>query len=194
MNNPLKIIVSSADPSVLAQIQQLGDETILQVMDLQVFSQSPDWYPIDVMVMGEGSKLEDLVSLGVDVDLSRVVILAGPLPLVEIVTVIRGLLENGKGEIPSAELTPVTLEDFVESKFGEFVRAMKASSSRSLYSTLIQAVERPLIELALRETHGNQIQAAQLLGLNRNTLRKKIVECKISVKRRSQSQRDKEIS
>jgi len=194
MNKPLYIVVSSADPSILAQIQKLGDETILLVSDIQDFRQSTERYPIDVMVMGEGSKLEDLTSLGVDLDLSKVVILAGPLPLVETMTAIRGLLENGKVETPSAEVTPVTLEDFVESKFGEFVRAMKASSSRSLYSTLIQAVERPLIELALRETHGNQIQAAQLLGLNRNTLRKKIVECKISVKRRSQIQRDKETS
>ncbi len=194
MNKPLHIVVSSDDPSVLTQIQNLGDETILLVSDLQDFRQSTDRYPIDVMVMGEGSKLEDLISLGDDLDLSKVVVLSGPLPLVKTVTAILGLLENGKKENPSAELTPVTLEDFVESKFSEFVRAMKASSSRSLYSTLIQAVERPLIELALRETHGNQIQAAQLLGLNRNTLRKKIVECKISVKRRSQSQRDKEIS
>ena len=46
---------------------------------------------------------------------------------------------------------------------------MKASSARSLYSTIIHAVERPMIELALRETQGNQIQAAQLLGMNRNT-------------------------
>ncbi|MDA0739366.1 MAG: hypothetical protein O2999_12050 [Nitrospirae bacterium] len=195
MNSPLHIVVSSVDPSVLAQIQKLGDETILLASDLQDFRHSTDRGPIDVLVLGEGSKLEDWTSsLGDNLDLSKVVILAGPLPLVEIVAVIRGLLGNGKVEIPSAELTPVTLEDFVESKFGEFVRAMKASSSRSLYSTLIQAVERPLIELALRETHGNQIQAAQLLGLNRNTLRKKIAECKISVKRRSQAQRDKEIS
>ena len=48
-------------------------------------------------------------------------------------------------------------------------------------------VERPLIELALRETHGNQIKAARLLGLNRNTLRKKITEFQISVNQLKQS-------
>jgi two-component system nitrogen regulation response regulator GlnG len=47
----------------------------------------------------------------------------------------------------------------------------------------MSAVERPLIALALKETNGNQIQAAQLLGMNRNTLRKKIVEHRIPVKR-----------
>ena len=48
---------------------------------------------------------------------------------------------------------------------------------------LITAIERPLITRALQETKGNQIQAAELLGLNRNTLRKKIHDLHIPVKR-----------
>ena len=43
-----------------------------------------------------------------------------------------------------------------------------------LHETVIAAVERPLFELALRETRGNQIKAAEILGLNRNTLRKRL--------------------
>ncbi len=165
---------------------------MVRVEDLQTLSQSPGASSIDVLVLDKETKLEDLATLGRKLDLSRTVVLAGPVPTVESIAAIRGLLVDGKAGLPSSALAHLTLEDYVEAKFGEFVRAMKASSSRSLYSTLIQAVERPLIELALRETHGNQIQAAQLLGLNRNTLRKKILECKISVKRQSRSQRDKE--
>ncbi len=78
----------------------------------------------------------------------------------------------------------MTLEDFVSSKLEECVRAMNGGSSQSLYPTLMRAVERPLIELALKETNGNQSQAAQLLGMNRNTLRKKIEAFNISVKRK----------
>jgi two-component system nitrogen regulation response regulator GlnG len=48
---------------------------------------------------------------------------------------------------------------------------------------LISAIERPLITRALQETNGNQIQAAELLGLNRNTLRKKIQDLHIPMKR-----------
>jgi two-component system nitrogen regulation response regulator GlnG len=44
-------------------------------------------------------------------------------------------------------------------------------------------VERPLILAALTATRGNQIKAAELLGLNRNTLRKKIRELGVSVYR-----------
>jgi two-component system, NtrC family, nitrogen regulation response regulator GlnG len=44
----------------------------------------------------------------------------------------------------------------------------------NLHDTVISAVERPLFELALKETRGNQIKAADILGLNRNTLRKRL--------------------
>jgi len=45
-----------------------------------------------------------------------------------------------------------------------------------LYERVISEVEQPLISAALGATGGNQIKAAALLGLNRNTLRKKIRE------------------
>jgi len=194
MNTPLHIVVVNADPSVSLKMKEQGNGDIVLVSNLQALGQTATKRPIDVLVLGNDVKLEDLALLGPTLDLSKTVVMAGPLPQVEAVTTIRGLLGDGKAGNPSSARSNVTLEDYVELKFSEFVRAMKASSARSLYATLIRAVERPLIELALRETHGNQIQAAQLLGLNRNTLRKKISECKISIKRRPRSQREKEPS
>ncbi len=194
MNTPLHIVVVNADPSVSLKMKEQGNGDIVLVSNLQALGQTATKRPIDVLVLGNDVKLEDLALLGPTLDLSKTVVVAGPLPAVETVTTIRGLLGDGKAGKVSPAQSNVTLEDYVESKFSEFVRAMKASSARSLYATLIRAVERPLIELALRETHGNQIQAAQLLGLNRNTLRKKISECKISIKRRPRSQREKEPS
>ncbi len=55
--------------------------------------------------------------------------------------------------------------------------------SSGLYDRVLHEVERPLITLTLGATKGNQIKAAQLLGLNRNTLRKKIRELEIQVVR-----------
>jgi two-component system nitrogen regulation response regulator GlnG len=52
-----------------------------------------------------------------------------------------------------------------------------------LYDRVLKEIERPLISLSLAATRGNQIRAAQLLGLNRNTLRKKIRELDIRVVR-----------
>jgi two-component system nitrogen regulation response regulator GlnG len=45
----------------------------------------------------------------------------------------------------------------------------------------VQEVERPLISICLAATRGNQIRAAHLLGLNRNTLRKKIRDLGLEV-------------
>ncbi|HEY9567733.1 MAG TPA: nitrogen regulation protein NR(I) [Thalassobaculum sp.] len=52
-----------------------------------------------------------------------------------------------------------------------------------LYDRVLREVERPLVTLSLAATRGNQIKAAELLGLNRNTLRKKIRELDIMVVR-----------
>jgi len=54
-----------------------------------------------------------------------------------------------------------------------------------LYERVLREVETPLIELSLSATRGNQIKAAELLGLNRNTLRKKIRDLDIDVVRGS---------
>jgi two-component system nitrogen regulation response regulator GlnG len=52
-----------------------------------------------------------------------------------------------------------------------------------VYDKIIAEVERPLIRLTLAATRGNQIKAASMLGLNRNTLRKKIRDLEIPVVR-----------
>ncbi|WP_299361842.1 response regulator [uncultured Paracoccus sp.] len=53
-----------------------------------------------------------------------------------------------------------------------------------LYDRILREVERPLIEIALDATAGNQLRCAELLGINRNTLRKKVNELNIEVTRR----------
>ena len=55
--------------------------------------------------------------------------------------------------------------------------------SAGVYDRVLREVERPLISLTLEATRGNQIKAAQVLGLNRNTLRKKIRDLDIQVVR-----------
>jgi two-component system nitrogen regulation response regulator GlnG len=53
-----------------------------------------------------------------------------------------------------------------------------------LYQRILREVETPLIEIALDATGGNQAKCADLLGINRNTLRKKITDLDIRVTRR----------
>ena len=58
----------------------------------------------------------------------------------------------------------------------DHVRACLAAGAdeAGLYDRILQEVERPLLELTLRRCGGNQMKAAALLGINRNTLRKKL--------------------
>jgi two-component system nitrogen regulation response regulator GlnG len=54
---------------------------------------------------------------------------------------------------------------------------------QGLYHSIIIDVEKPLIEKTLKETFGNQLKAARVLGINRNTLRNKIRKLRIEVDR-----------
>jgi len=50
-----------------------------------------------------------------------------------------------------------------------------------LHKICISEIERMLIEVTMKNTNGNQVQASKILGLNRNTLRRKIIEYRIDV-------------
>lgn len=52
-----------------------------------------------------------------------------------------------------------------------------------LYKSILEAVEKPLIEHTLEQTEGNQLKAAKILGINRNTIRAKIKRMGIDVTR-----------
>jgi two-component system nitrogen regulation response regulator GlnG len=69
---------------------------------------------------------------------------------------------------------------YVEQIFAERDRRLPPAG---LYGRILREVERPLIARVLSETRGNQLRAAALLGVNRNTLRKKIRELDIEVMR-----------
>jgi DNA-binding protein Fis len=56
----------------------------------------------------------------------------------------------------------------------DFCAGGKNDCAGKLYRGVIEAVEKPLIETALRKTQGNKIKAARFLGINRNTLSAKI--------------------
>ncbi len=69
-----------------------------------------------------------------------------------------------------------TLEEIIEKKLMECVRGLREHPSARLYDLMIGLVEKPLLRAVLRETGGNQVRAAQILGINRNTLRKKLLD------------------
>jgi two-component system, NtrC family, nitrogen regulation response regulator GlnG len=81
---------------------------------------------------------------------------------------------------PSGEGLAAAVERHIKGYFAAHKGGLPAAG---LYDRVLREVERPLILLTLGATRGNQIRAAHLLGLNRNTLRKKIRELDIPVVR-----------
>ena len=79
------------------------------------------------------------------------------------------------------------LADAVAKQLETYFEAHKdGTPPAGLYDRILHEVERPLITMTLNSTNGNQIKAAAVLGLNRNTLRKKIRQLDISVSRKKQ--------
>ncbi len=101
-----------------------------------------------------------------------------------------GIIEAELGEAPSAADPQQEtaggegLSAAVERHIRDYFAAHKGGlPAAGLYDRVLREIERPLIALSLGATRGNQIKAAHLLGLNRNTLRKKIRELDIPVVR-----------
>ncbi|WP_153109138.1 Fis family transcriptional regulator [Propionivibrio limicola] len=57
-----------------------------------------------------------------------------------------------------------------------YFRDLDGESPSSIYDMVLKSVERPMLEVILQQAGGNQTLAAEMLGINRNTLRKKITE------------------
>jgi Fis family transcriptional regulator len=70
-----------------------------------------------------------------------------------------------------AECVRINLEGYLSD--------LGSSEPDRMYAMLLSAVEKPLLEMVMQRTDHNQSKAAQWLGLNRNTLRKKLLEHKL---------------
>ena len=71
------------------------------------------------------------------------------------------------------------IEDCVRSSMEAYLRDLQGAEPDRMYDMLLNAMEKPLLETVLRHTDNNQSRAAQWLGLNRNTLRTKLLEHKL---------------
>ncbi len=68
-----------------------------------------------------------------------------------------------------------TLDEVIIRSLEKYFRDLEGQAPSQVYDMVIQAVERPLLEVVMRQAQGNQVRASEILGINRNTLRKKLV-------------------
>jgi Fis family transcriptional regulator len=71
------------------------------------------------------------------------------------------------------------IADSVRKSLDRYFKDLDGTKPRSIYDMVLKNVERPLLEAVLEHAEGNQTIAAEMLGINRNTLRKKIQALKI---------------
>jgi Fis family transcriptional regulator, factor for inversion stimulation protein len=71
------------------------------------------------------------------------------------------------------------LAEAVKRSLERYFRDMDGEKPTAIYDMVLRNIERPLIEMVLGKTEGNQSAAAAMLGIDRNTLRKKIQQLRI---------------
>jgi Fis family transcriptional regulator, factor for inversion stimulation protein len=76
----------------------------------------------------------------------------------------------------NGSLRQETLEQSVLRSLDRYFSELNGARPHALHELVMQAVERPLLKFAVDRCSGNQSAAAELLGINRNTLRRKLVE------------------
>ena len=73
-------------------------------------------------------------------------------------------------------MSKINLEECVRTSLESYFTDLGGSEPDRMYDMMVRVVEKPLLEVVMQHADQNQSRAAQWLGLNRNTLRKKLVE------------------
>ena len=71
------------------------------------------------------------------------------------------------------------IDECVRNSLDSYFRDLRGTEPDGMYEMLVRVVEKPLLDVVMTRAEGNQSKAAQWLGMNRNTLRKKLVEHKL---------------
>lgn len=71
------------------------------------------------------------------------------------------------------------IEECVRASLEGYFRDLRGTEPDGMHDMLVRAFEKPLLEVVMEHADNNQSKAAQWLGLNRNTLRKKLLEHKL---------------
>ncbi|MDP1533603.1 MAG: Fis family transcriptional regulator [Rubrivivax sp.] len=71
------------------------------------------------------------------------------------------------------------IDDCVRASLEQYFKDLRGAEPHSVHQMVLAAVEKPLLEVVMAHADGNQSKAAEWLGINRNTLRRKLLEHKL---------------
>ncbi|AWI52319.1 Fis family transcriptional regulator [Aquabacterium olei] len=72
-----------------------------------------------------------------------------------------------------------TIQDCIKDNLESYFHDLRGAEPHAVYDMVVNAVERPMLEVVMQRAEGNQSKAAEWLGINRNTLRRKLLEHKL---------------
>ena len=71
------------------------------------------------------------------------------------------------------------IQDCIRDNLEGYFHDLRGAEPHAVYDMVVNAVERPMLEVVMQRAEGNQSKAAEWLGINRNTLRRKLLEHKL---------------
>ncbi len=71
------------------------------------------------------------------------------------------------------------LEECIRDSLEAYFKDLRGTEPTSIYEMILGVVEKPLLDVVMKHAEGNQSRAAQWLGINRNTLRRKLLDNKL---------------
>ena len=71
------------------------------------------------------------------------------------------------------------IDECIRASVEQYLKDLRGAEPNALHELFLGAAERPLLEVVLRHADGNQSKAAEWLGINRNTLRRKLLDHKL---------------
>jgi len=71
------------------------------------------------------------------------------------------------------------IEECIRTSLDGYFKDLRGTEPDRMYDMMVRVIEKPLLEVVMHQADQNQSRAAEWLGLNRNTLRKKLVEHKL---------------
>jgi Fis family transcriptional regulator, factor for inversion stimulation protein len=68
------------------------------------------------------------------------------------------------------------IDEVVANNLERYFRDLEGERPSEIYDMVLHAVEKPMFEVVMKKADGNQCRASEMLGINRNTLRKKLLQ------------------
>ena len=76
-------------------------------------------------------------------------------------------------------MSKIAIDDCMRASVEQYLKDLRGAEPHALHDLFLDAAERPLLEVVLRHAEGNQSRAADWLGINRNTLRRRLLDHKL---------------